>query len=145
MLLNYMTSLSEQGQPWTSGALCSTQGQPWTSGPLCCTQGQPTALQPEFAGLATPGADPFLGPPASQLPPRVLGDWRSTGNPNFNGLRPQSRCVQHFKLPAQGADWKPQLQWPAAPVQVRPAFQIARSGGNISAVPKSCHAALTWR
>ena len=56
MLLNYMTSLTQQGQPWTSG-------------PLCSTEGHPTALQPEFAGLATPCAGPFLGPPASQLPP----------------------------------------------------------------------------
>jgi hypothetical protein len=109
VLLNYMASLTKQGQPWTSR-------------PLCSTQGHPTALQPEVAGLATPGAGHFLGPPASQLPTRVLGDWRSIGNPNFNGLRPQSRCVQHSALPAQGA----------APV---------------TAVPKSLtvmYAVLTW-
>ena len=89
VLLKYVASLTEQGQPWTSG-------------PLCSTQGHPTALQPEFVGLATPGAGPFLGPPASQHHPRALGDWRSIGNPNFNGLWPQSRCVQHSILPAQG-------------------------------------------
>lgn len=90
VLLNYMTSLTGQGQPWTSGQLCSTEGHP-------------TALQPEFAGLAAPGADPFLGTPASQLPPRALVDWRSVGNASFNDFRPQSRCAQHIKLPAQGA------------------------------------------
>ena len=80
VLLKYMASLTEQGQPWTSG-------------PLCSTQGHPTALQPEFSSLATPGADPFLGPSASQLPLRALRDWHSIENPNFNSLWPQSRCI----------------------------------------------------